>query len=179
VIGRNLLDRGRAELRATANWIAWVRLVAAPFVFAEAAIERGNYPPGYERWAWGVAGAFTVGAVAFFAARTRDRVVGRLAYCFDAAVVSSYVVIYSFEPGSPVRQLLFLPVIEAALRWGRLGGVLAPLVSAPALAVFEWRVSDRLGLPYDPGHVIFPIGLQVLVGLMVGALAERADHSSD
>jgi glucose-6-phosphate-specific signal transduction histidine kinase len=89
-------------------------------------------------------------------------------------VVSAFVVIYSFEPGSPVRELLFLPVIEAALRWGRLGGVVSPLASAPALAVFEWKVSDRLGVPHDPGHVIFPVALQLLVGLIVGALSERA-----
>jgi hypothetical protein len=174
VTGRHLFERLTAELGTTASWVAWVRLAAAPFVFVEVAIERGNYPSGYERWAWGAAAVFAVGAASLFMAQRRGVDTGVVAYAFDAALVSAYVVIYSFEPGSPVRQLLLLPVIEAALRWGRLGGVLSPLASAPALAVFEWKVSDRLGVPYDPGHVIFPVALQLLVGLIVGALRERA-----
>lgn len=173
VVGRELLQRVTDEMRTTASWIAWVRLAAVPFVLTEVAIERGNYPPGYERWAWVAAASFAVGAVSLFWTHRRGLEAGLAAYAFDAAVVSAFVVIYSFEPGSPVRELLFLPVIEAALRWGRLGGVLSPLASAPALAIFEWKVSDRLGVPYDPGHVIFPVALQLLVGLIVGALSER------
>jgi hypothetical protein len=175
VAGRDLLQRGLPDLQAPAAWIAWVRLVAVPFVFMEVAIERGNYPAGYERWAWTVASVFAVGASLLFLARARDGRLGPAAYLFDLAVVSAYVVIYSFEPSSPVRELLFLPVIEAALLWGRYGGVLAPFASAPALAVFEWKASDRLGVPYDVGHVVFPVGLQLLLGLIVGALAERAN----
>jgi hypothetical protein len=173
VVGRDLFERVIGEWRTTASWIAWIRVAAVPFVFLEVAIERGNYPPGYERWAWTVASLFAVGAALLFSARASDARLSVAAYLFDVAVVSAYVVIYSFEPGSPVRELLFLPVIEAALRWGRLGGVLSPLASAPALAVFEWKVSDRLAVPYDPGHVIFPVALQLLVGLIVGALRER------
>jgi hypothetical protein len=175
-VPRGLLGRlaqALPPLGETDRWIAWIRLVAVPFVFFEVAIERGNYPPGYERWAWGAASVFAVGAALLFSARARDGRVGAAAYLFDVAVVSAYVVIYSFEPSSPVRELLFLPVIEAALRWGRRGGVLSPAASAPALAVFEWKVSDRLGVPYDPGHVIFPVALQLLIGLIVGALRER------
>jgi hypothetical protein len=172
--GGHLFESVTGELRTTASWIAWIRLAAVPFVLVEVAIERGNYPPGYERWAWVVAALFAVGAASLFWAHRRGLATGFVPYAFDAAVVSAFVVIYSFEPGSPVRQLLFLPVIEAALRWGRLGGILSPLASGPALAVFESKVSDRLDVSYDPGHVIFPLALQVLVGLIVGALHERA-----
>lgn len=174
VAGGNLIERVTGELRTTASWIAWIRLAAVPFVLVEVAIERGNYPSGHERWAWLLAAVFAAGAVSLFWIHRRRLDAGAAAYAFDLAVVSAFVVLYSFEPGSPVRELLFLPVIEAALPWGRLGGVLSPLASAPALAVFEWKVSDRLNVPYDPGHVIFPVGLQLLVGLIVGALAERA-----
>ena len=155
-----------------------VRLVVAPFVVFEVAVERGNYPPGYEPWAWAVAGAFVVGAALLFALGRRELAgrarssLGALALVFDLAVVSAYVLIYSFEPSSPVRQLLFLPVVEAALRYGARGGVLVPFASAPALAFFESRASERLDVPFDPGHVIFPIGLQILVGIVVGALVD-------
>jgi hypothetical protein len=48
-----------------------------------------------------------------------------------------------------------------------------PLTSAPALAFFESRASDELGVPFDLGHVLGPIGLQVVLGLVVGLLAQR------
>jgi hypothetical protein len=159
-----------------ADWIAWIRLLAAPFALLEVAIERGNYPEGDEPWAWAIGATFAAGAVGLFLAHRRalaPRALAAAALVFDTAVVSAYVVLYGFEPGSPVRQLLILVVIEAALRYGRVGAAWA-ITSAPALAVFEWRASERLDVPYDPGHVVFPIGLQLLVGLIVGTLARRA-----
>ena len=170
----------RPRLRDEEDWIAWIRVAAAPFALLEVVIERGNYPPGHEAWAWSLGAAFSAGACALLLAHRR-RVAGRLlaglALLFDTAVVSGYVVLYGFEPSSPVRQLLVLVVAEAALRYGRRGAAWA-LASAPALAIFEWRASDRLDVPYDPGHVVFPIGLQLLVGLIIGALAERPGRRS-
>jgi hypothetical protein len=153
---------------ALEQWIPRARLIVVPFAFAEVAIERGNYPPGYERWAWTTAVVFAAGAVALLF--VPSRLAGAL---FDVAVVSAFVCIYSFEPSSPVRELLFLPVIEAALCYGVRGGVILPVASAPSLVFFESRTSDELGVDFDPGHVLGPIGLQVLVGLVVGLLAAR------
>jgi hypothetical protein len=148
------------------RWIPLARLIAVPFAFAEVAIEAGNYPPGYERWAWTTAAAFAVGAVVLLF--VRQPLVGVL---FDAVVVSAFVCIYSFEPSSPVRELLLLPVIEAALCYGIRGGLALPFASAPSLAFFELKASDELGVAFDLGHVLGPIALQVLVGLVVGLLA--------
>lgn len=151
-------------------WIAWVRVAAVPFVLLEVAIERGNYPPGDERWAWALAATFATGAGLFLRVRAR-----RLpALAFDWAVVSGWVALYSFEPGTPVRQLLVLPVVEAALRYGVRGSLLFPLASLPALAFFEHRQAERLDLhPFDTGHVLGPAGLQLLVGLVIGGLVDR------
>jgi hypothetical protein len=154
--------------RGLERWIPQARLIAVPFAFAEVAIEAGNYPPGRERWAWATAGVFAVGAVALFFAR--HALAGVL---FDAFVVSAFVCIYSFEPSSPVRELLFLPVVEAGLCFGVRGGLLLPLASAPALAFSESETSDELGVAFDPGHVLAPIALQMVVGLVVGWLAKR------
>lgn len=159
----------RPELERPADWIAWVRLVAAPFVLLEVVIERGNYPDGHERWAWILAGAFALGAVALF----RARGAAPLALAWDTALVSGFVVLYGFEPSSPAREFLLLVVVEAGLRYGKAGAAWC-VASAPALALFEWRASDRLGVEYDPGHVLGPLGLQLLVGLIVGRLADRA-----
>ncbi|MGH3038174.1 MAG: hypothetical protein ACRDLZ_02015 [Gaiellaceae bacterium] len=155
------------ERRGLERWVPRARLIAVPFAFAEVAIEAGNYPPGYERWAWTTAGVFAVGAVVLFFAP--HPLAGVL---FDAAIVSAFVCIYSFEPSSPVRELYFLPVVEAGLFYGVRGGLLLPLASAPALAFFESKASDELGVAFDPGHVLTPIGLQIAVGLVVGWLAQ-------
>ena len=81
--------------------------------------------------------------------------------------------LYAVEPGTPARDLLVLPAVEAGLRYGRRGALWA-LTTIPALAVFEWRLSSELDVPYDVGHAIFPVGLYLLVGLVVGALSDRA-----
>jgi len=157
-VGQHGLDR----------WIPHARLVVVPFAFAEVAVESGNYPPGYERWAWVTTAVFAAGAVVLFFARS-----ALAGLILDVLVVSAFVCIYSFEPSSPVRELLFLPVIEAALCYGVRGGLVLPVTSAPALAFFESKTSDDLGVSFDPGHVLGPIGLQVVLGLVVGLLAER------
>lgn len=152
------------------RWIAWVRLAALPFVLLEVAVERGNYPSGHEAWAWALAGVFAAGALVLF----RARCVVLPALLFDTAVVSAFVVLYGFELGTPVRQLLLLPVLEAALRYGRRGGLAWPLATAPALALFEWRQAVRLDYyPFDVGHVLGPVGIELLLGLVVGALIDR------
>jgi hypothetical protein len=165
-------DLERPEIRDA--WIVWGRVVAAPFVAFEVAVERGNYPPGDEWFAWALAGVFTAGALVFLHFRERRAP----ALAFDWVVVSSFVALYSFEVGTPVIQVLLLPVVEAALRYGVRGGLLMPLASAPALAFFEWRQAVRLDLhPFDPGHILGPIGLQLLVGLVVGTLLRRAEQA--
>lgn len=167
------MTRSLPELRHARDWIAPIRVVIAPFALLEVAIERGNYPAGHEPWAWAGALAFAAGSLVLFAAGRGRAGGGRTSLAglaFDTAVVSAFVILYGFEPGSPVRQLLVLVVVEAALLYGKAGAAWA-VTSAPALAVFEWRVSDRLDVSYDPGHVVFPIGLQILVGLIVGTLA--------
>lgn len=165
-------DLERPEVRSA--WIAWVRLAAVPFVFLEVAIESGNYPPGDEAYAWALASAFAAGALLLLL-RFRERAAVGLG--FDWTVVSLWVALYSFEAGTPVRQLMLLPVVEAALRYGVRGGALMPLASLPALAFFEWRQAIRLDLhPFDPGHIVGPAGVGLLVGLVVGGLVRRFER---
>lgn len=161
--------------RDVADWIPWIRLIAAPFAILEVLIERGNYPPGYERLAWLVTGVFVAGAVSLFVlARTGRGLAAPAGLGFDLVLLSSYVAVYSFEAGTPVRQILFLAVVEAGILYGRVGGAVTPFVTAPALAFFEWKQSEELSAPYDPGHVLGPVGVALLVGLLVGTLSERA-----
>lgn len=143
-----------------------------PFAVLEAATE--SYPPGEETLAWVLAASLAAAAVAFPAARreTTAAWLGAAALVFDTAFLSAWAVLYAVEPGTPARELLVLAAVEAGLRYGRRGSLWA-LTTIPALAAFEWRLADSLGAPYDLGHAVFPAGLYLLVGLVVGTLSDR------
>jgi K+-sensing histidine kinase KdpD len=165
----------QAEMR-----IALVRLLAVLFAALEVGIAKGGYPPHHEIWAWITTIAFAVGSVVLFwlsrikmRAQTRRRI-GAATLVFDTAVVSAFVLVFAFESDTTIRSLLFLPVIEAAMRYGLVGGITMPFALAPVLAIFEWRRSEEFAAgPFTLDHVTFPLGVKVIAGLIVGALVAR------
>jgi hypothetical protein len=164
LLGYRLAEPRGAELGAAA-----VRLGAVPFAVLEVAIERGNYPPGEERWAWTLVLVLAGGAVVLgaLARRSDPGRLGLVSLAFDVVLVTGWVVLYAFEIGTPVRGLLALPVVGAALRFGVRGVAAAP-ACAPALALFEWRGPHA----FDPGHVILPVALLAFLALVVGLLVD-------
>jgi hypothetical protein len=167
-------------LRETERWVAWVRLGAVAFALFQLLLIGDDYPDAtYERLAWATTAVFTAGALVLFWLSRRDlrvaalRRVGFLALAFDAAIVSSYVLIYSFESGTPIRQALFIPVIEAALRYGIRGGIVLPLVFGIVHAGFEKLMSDRFDHPFQVDNVTFAVGVLIIAGVIVGWLVER------
>jgi signal transduction histidine kinase len=165
--------------RAIERWIGWIRLGGVPFAIFQVSIGSG-YPAGYQRWAWVTTALFAAGALLLFwlsrqewqrAAQIR---LGVVALTFDFAVVSAYVLIYSFEQGSPVREVMFLPLVEAALRYGIVGALALAAGSAPVLAVFEWLRERRMEpRSYHVDYVTLQVGIEVLMGLIVGWLVLR------
>jgi signal transduction histidine kinase len=174
------------ERRLIERWTAWVRLGAFAFAFLQVVVLRDDYPNRrYEVAAWGATAVLAVGAAIFLWLSRRDlsrralAVVGFTALVFDTAVVSAFVLIYSFELGTPVSQALVIPLAEAALRYGLRGGIVLPLVLAPVHALFEWLRSDRFDYPYNVDHVTFAVGVGVISGLFVGWLVERLRGQSE
>ena len=166
------------RLRDVERWIGWVRLGAVPFAVFQVAVAK-HYPPDYELWAWITTGIFAVGALALFALGRRDwpkatlKRIGLAALTFDFAIASAYTLIYSFEQASPIRQVMYLPLVEAALRYGIVGALALTAASAPVMAGYEWLRSDRFARGYRFDYVTFQIGLEVLLGLIVGWLMLR------
>jgi signal transduction histidine kinase len=167
------------RLRDVERWIAWVRLGAVPFAIFQVAIDQ-HYPGHYELWAWLTTGVLAVGALAFWAISRRKwskealKRIGFAALCFDFAIVSVYTLIFSFEQASPIRQVMYIPLVEAALRYGIVGALALTVASAPVMAGFEWLRSGR----YPPrtfhvDYVTLQLGLEVLLGLIVGWLMLR------
>jgi signal transduction histidine kinase len=161
------------------RWIAWIRLGAVPFAVFQVALSSG-YPDNYRFAAWIVTAIFTVGALALFFLVAHVRTEGGLArlgfaaMAFDFAVLSAYVIVYSFERGTPIRQLLALAVIEAAVRFGIVGAVACALATTPALIAFEWLRQE-----HSPPHnfkinfVTFQLGVELITALIVGWLVLR------
>jgi signal transduction histidine kinase len=175
----------RRALLETERWVAWVRLGGVAFALFQLALAGDEYPNArYERLAWATTAAFTAGALVLLWLSRRDlslkalRRIGFVALAFDAGIVASYVLIYSFEAGTPVRQAMFIPVIEAALRYGMWGGILLPLALAPVYAAFEELMSERLDHPFQVDNVTFPVGVLVIAGVIVGWLVERLRRQS-
>jgi hypothetical protein len=175
------LDR----LRETERWIAWVRLAAVPFAIVEVGLLSTDYPPGYEGWAWATTGLLAVAGVGFFLLSRWEgfarapRLIGLLGLTVDTVIVSAFVLIYQYEIGSPVNELFFVLLVEAAVRYGIRGGLLMPLAIAPLLALAEWWRESRFDNPphgYQADHIVFPWGLLTLTGMIVGWLVDRLRH---
>ncbi|MDQ3890199.1 MAG: ATP-binding protein [Actinomycetota bacterium] len=168
------------RLRRQEVWIAWIRLFAVPWAVFEVGFNTHDYPPGHLAAAWATTAVLAAGAAAFMwlsrlelPPRGYSRV-GLAALLLDTGVIYSYFFVYTFEPGLPTRPLLFLVVIEAALRYGVRGGVALPLATLPALAAAEWWRAERFAPPpFDLRYVTMPLGVELITGLIVGGLVKQ------
>jgi signal transduction histidine kinase len=158
-----------------------VRLGAVPFAVLEVGVLTQDYPPGYQNRAWGLTAILGVGAIVIWWLAQQElapralRLLGFGTLAFDTLLVGAFTVLYyAFEANTPIRQLLLLPVAEAAVRYGILGGVLLPLALVPVLALGEWLRADRLPPEeFNLDAITFPLGVQIIMGLIVGWLARR------
>jgi signal transduction histidine kinase len=165
--------------RDVERWMALIRVGGVALALFQIGLLVDQYPAGYEAAAWTTTGVLAAGAGAFALLSRRDfgeagfRRLGLVALGFDTAVVSAYVLIYAFQPGTPIRQLLFVPVFEAALRFGLRGGVILPFLLAPVYAAFEWRRSELTDARFEVDYITFSVGVGVISGLIVGWLVNR------
>jgi signal transduction histidine kinase len=165
------------RLQIIARWFAVARVLAVPLALIQVSTTR--FPPGYEGWAWAACGVLVAGALVLlglslpeFDLRVRRRLT-EAALVFDAGIVFAFILLFSFEAGQPLSALYFLPVIEAALRFGVPGALAASAAAGPALAAAELFRSQRFGSPDYHGEVVgIRIGLGLALGVVIGRLAE-------
>jgi signal transduction histidine kinase len=166
------------HLRQTERWIASIRLGGVLFAVLQVALSIG-YPPGYQRDRWIVTVLFAIGSVIVFVLSRRDMPRPRqlalavTALAFDTAILSAYLLVYNFDSGSPIGQMLYLAVTEAAVRFGIVGPLVLTLATVPVLIEFERLRADRTGESFRTDFVTFQAGSQVIVGLIIGWLVLR------
>jgi signal transduction histidine kinase len=82
--------------------------------------------------------------------------------------------VYAYEYGDQTRWALILVAVEAALRFGLVGGVALPLLLIPYFWFNEWWRAREFGPPpLQADRISFPAGVLVLTGLIVGWLVQR------
>jgi signal transduction histidine kinase len=172
------------RLRQNERWIAYVRAGAVVFAFGQLFLTRG-YPPGYELKAWIVTVVVAAGAGVLLVASRMDFAYPRqlalsvTALVFDIGALTAYLIVYDFERGSPIRQLLYLVVIEGAVRFGIAGGLVVTVATAPVLLVYEHLRIGHVGGDFRLDYVTIQLGGEAIVGLIVGWLVMRLASESE
>ena len=167
-----------AHLRRSERWIANVRVAAVGFAVLQVALSN-RYPAGYQADAWTTTAVFGIGAAILFwlsrrdLPRNRQVLLAFTALAFDTVVISSYLLIYNFESGTPVRQVMYLAIVEAAVRFAVLGPLVLTALTLPVLIEFERLRSEHAGESFRTDYVTFQAGSQVITGLIVGWLVLR------
>jgi signal transduction histidine kinase len=181
-----VIDLQTTRLRQIEWWMSWIRVVGVVFAVVELSLVTQDWADGYKRLAWATTAALAVGTGVLFAlARRRwslrgQRLLSAAALLFDTAVVVGYVFVFAFEPGTQVRQLLFFPVVEAALRFGLAGGIAMPVLLLPVLVAFEeFRSARYAPREYIADNVTFPFGVELILGLIVGWLVHRLGRETE
>jgi signal transduction histidine kinase len=154
--------------------LSYVRLALVPLALAKVLLDGDDFPTTrYEVAAWLVVGAQTFLALLLLALayrwRSRHRYLAALNVLVDAAVATGLMFVFAWEPGQPLRSLIFLVVLEAALFFRFAGGLLVGVLVLPILFGLElWRQAEfDTPLNYDA------TGLRVLVAIALGTVVGR------
>ena len=153
--------------------LSFVRFALVPMALIKLLLDREDFPSGYERAAWTLLGIHLVLAVALivlaYSWRARLRYLALLGVVTDFALTTAWMFVYSWEPGQPLRALQFLVVLEAALFFRLVGGVIAAAATLPVLLALDvWR-HDQFDAPIRYDALI----LRVIVALALGAVVGR------
>jgi signal transduction histidine kinase len=145
-------------------------LRAALVVVALIVVAVTDFPAAYEPWAWAVVAFFAASTLLSgylarveldHAARQRARA---LAIVLDGVTAIGIIAVFSYQAGEPYRALYLIPIAEAALRFGMLGGLVGALLMVGATVVI-----DALG----PSNVWRSVAIRLLIGVLAGLVIGR------
>ncbi len=175
-IGRRqeLADR-RAE-RQIERSIQMLRLLSVPLMLLQLAVYPG--PVG----AAGLAAVLVLLAnAAWVAVVLRGgleaeswRSLGWTSISGDVAVAVLLMINYRTNPGDAVQFVPLLMAVQAAARWGRVGGAVGGAVAGIASALWANSLHHEAGLDMPLTTLVFRVAVFTLVGLFVGMMVREA-----
>ena len=157
--------------------LCFVRFALVPVVLIKILIDRDEFPtPGYEQAAWTVlaifAGLALVLLVLSYRWRGRLRYLAALGVITDFAVTSALMFVFAWEPAQPLRALPYLVILEAALFFRLMGGLIAATATLPVLLVLEYWRHDEFGFPVRYDALVLRVVVGLALGLVVGRLVD-------
>ena len=156
--------------------LAWVRLALVLLALLQILSERGNFAPGYEAAAWAVLGVHVLLAVALLLLiprwRRRRRELAALSVAVDLALVFGLIIAYAWQPGEPLRSLLFLVVLEGAIFFRTRGGLLVAGLVVPLLLAAEWWRAREFDYELQTESIVLRGLVALALGGVVGRLVE-------
>lgn len=150
-----------------------VRVAVIGLTLAKVVMDRGTFPDGYETAAWWLlaAQALVAGALLAFAFswRYRLRWLAGVNVAADYLLVAGLLLVYTWDPGQPLRTVPYLVVLEAGLFFRLRGGVLVAALTIPLIALVEvWRERE-FGGEFGLDSIV----LRGLIALALGAVVGR------
>jgi signal transduction histidine kinase len=157
--------------------LSYVRLALVPLALIKLLLDRDDFPSAaYERAAWTLLGLHVVAGVVLLALayrwRARLRYLAALNVVTDFALTSALMFVYAWEPAQPLRALHFLVVLEAALFFRLVGGIVVAAATLPVLLALElWR-KEEFGDPVRYDAIILRVVVALALGAVVGRLVD-------
>jgi signal transduction histidine kinase len=166
--------------------LAWVRAGLISLLLLKIVLDLDEFPPGYETAAWITLGIETVVAAGLVALayswKRRLRRLAQLNLIADGLLAVALMLVYAWEPGQPLRALLFLVVLEAALFFGFRGGLIAGALIFPLLVGAEIFRDRQFGYEFQTEAIVLrglvALALGGIVGRLVELMRDQA-HSAD
>ncbi|HWL34369.1 MAG TPA: ATP-binding protein [Gaiellaceae bacterium] len=154
--------------------ISFVRVALVPLLLIKILLDRDDFPTGaYEQAAWTLLGIHAGLALLLLALsyrwRRRLRYLAGLNVLTDFALTSALMFVFAWEPGQPLRSLQLLVVLEAALFFRLVGGLIVGAATLPILLALDYWRHEEFGttIRYDA------LVLRVVVALALGAVVGR------
>ncbi|HXF57339.1 MAG TPA: PAS domain S-box protein [Actinomycetota bacterium] len=184
------MSRGSQELDAArqAEWALvatrWFGVAYGLFQAWQATTLRPYPPPHVVVRGYALIGA--VGLVNFLvmvlirrAGLPRLRRVGVLAYAADLGFLTAITWNYTHDPQSTVWVVGYVLPLEGAVRYGLGGALVAVAVATLSEPLRELYLADRFpGHPFQLGSVTFRLGVELIIALVAGVLAENLRHEA-
>ena len=163
--------------------LSYIRLALVPLALAKVVLDRDDFPTSrYEAAAWLLVGAQALVAIILLVLASRwhgrHRYLAVLNLVADAALVTGLMFVFAWEPGQPLRSLAFLVVLEAALFFGLVGGVVAGVLTLPVLTGLDlWREA-QFDTPVRYDALVLRGVVAIALGGVVGRLVEMERSQS-